>query len=146
MLTADHCYTCLTSASYFSEYLFYLHQEAYPDKSSSGISSSRISSSAFLCPQIFVSAFLGMRSSSYAQLFVLHFFVSAKIHLCSYSYRKYSSAQIFVRKSLSANLHPQIFVRISSAKYLGMKKCGRTFVDEEMRRFADKDLRTKKCR
>ena len=94
----------------------------FQDKSSSCISSSRISSSAFFCLHFFIrissSCISLSRISSYAQFFVSHFFVSAKIRLRSYSYRKYPSTQIFVCISSSANLCPQIFVRKSSSAFL----------------------------
>ena len=92
----------------------------YPDKSSSRISSSRKSSSANLRTQIFVCAFLrgaslrlaflrirkySSRISSYPQIFVYAF-----LHIAKIRQRKYSSTQIFVYKSSSANLRQQIFV------------------------------------
>ena len=100
---------------------------ACPDKSSSAISSSRISSSAFLRPQIFVSAFLRlaflrMRNSSNRISSSPQKFVSAFIRIANNRLRKSSSAflrpHFFVRNSSSAILRPQIFVRISSSSNL----------------------------
>ena len=134
----------------------------------------RISSSAFLRLRISLSCISLSRISLYAQFLVLHFFVSAKIRLHSYSYRKYPSTQIFVHISLSANLRPQIFVRKSSSAFLCLQifvrisssaflcpqilvrksshffvhKCSSAFLHPQIfcRRNADKDLRMKICR
>ena len=68
------------------------------------------------------SAFLRIRISSSAHFFVKHFFVHAFLRLRKSSSaflrpRKSSSPQIFVRKSSSANLRPQIFVRKFSSVF-----------------------------
>ena len=133
----------------------------------------RISSSAFLRLRISLSCISLSRISLYAQFLVLHFFISAKIRLHSYSYRKYPSTQIFVHISLSANLRPQIFVRISLSANLrphfficislSANPCPQifAFLRPQMfvrissspnilqtkcgQRFADEDLQTKIC-
>ena len=114
-------------------------------------------SSAFLFPQIFVHAFLRLRISSSVQIFAPissspHFFrpriysytyaflrprISSSAHFFVYVFlRKHisSSPQIFVRKSSSANLRPQIFVRkyifvcnIFVCNYLPILKHGKIF-------------------
>ena len=109
----------------------------YPDECSSGISSSRISSSAFLRPHLFVSAFIrranirlaflrirknSLSKYSYPQNFVLANLRKAKIRPRKYSYAEYSSANLrpqnFVRKSSSAILRRQKFVGRSSSANL----------------------------